>query len=184
MGRRGSRRVGKKERALTADNPTSIRLLVYASRSAYEAHLWAPHFIEYKSSTEQYTDFESSNAYTLLTHKIRRRLPAECGELHALLPRIVVDRHRRRRHVLLPWQLRWWRSRYRRKPHEEGRRRTAIYVGQSLPEQSLSTHQWLQALDGAINQQPPIPSGSRSHPDGARKGNAPGPAAMATTVDS
>jgi quinol monooxygenase YgiN len=37
-----------------ADNPTSIRLLeVYASRSAYEAHLKAPHFIKYKTSTEK-----------------------------------------------------------------------------------------------------------------------------------
>jgi quinol monooxygenase YgiN len=37
-----------------ADNPTSIRLLeVYASRSAYEAHLRAPHFIRYKISTEK-----------------------------------------------------------------------------------------------------------------------------------
>ena len=38
--------------ALT-DSPTSIRLLeVYASRSAYEAHLRAPHFTKYKASTE------------------------------------------------------------------------------------------------------------------------------------
>ena len=38
--------------ALT-ERPTSIRLLeVYASRSAYEAHLRAPHFIKYKTSTE------------------------------------------------------------------------------------------------------------------------------------
>ena len=36
-----------------ADSPTSIRLLeVYASRSAYEAHLRAPHFIKYKTTTE------------------------------------------------------------------------------------------------------------------------------------
>jgi quinol monooxygenase YgiN len=36
-----------------ADSPTSIRLLeVYANRSAYEAHLRAPHFIKYKTSTE------------------------------------------------------------------------------------------------------------------------------------
>jgi quinol monooxygenase YgiN len=36
-----------------ADNPTHIRLLeVYASRSAYEAHLKAPHFVKYKTSTE------------------------------------------------------------------------------------------------------------------------------------
>jgi quinol monooxygenase YgiN len=35
-----------------ADNPTQVRLLeVYASRSAYEAHLNAPHFIKYKTST-------------------------------------------------------------------------------------------------------------------------------------
>ncbi|MEU4328467.1 putative quinol monooxygenase [Nonomuraea dietziae] len=37
-----------------ADSPTSIRLLeVYASRSAYEAHLRSPHFIKYKTSTEK-----------------------------------------------------------------------------------------------------------------------------------
>ena len=36
-----------------ADNPTSIRLLeVYASRSAYEAHIQSPHFVKYKTSTE------------------------------------------------------------------------------------------------------------------------------------
>jgi len=36
-----------------ADAPTHIRLLeVYASRAAYEAHLKAPHFIKYKTSTE------------------------------------------------------------------------------------------------------------------------------------
>lgn len=36
-----------------ADNPTHIRLLeVYTSRSAYEAHLKAPHFVKYKTSTE------------------------------------------------------------------------------------------------------------------------------------
>jgi quinol monooxygenase YgiN len=36
-----------------ADSSTSIRLLeVYANRSAYEAHLRAPHFIKYKTSTE------------------------------------------------------------------------------------------------------------------------------------
>src|SRR5215212_11301316 len=36
-----------------ADSPTSIRLLeVYANRSAHEAHLRAPHFIKYKTSTE------------------------------------------------------------------------------------------------------------------------------------
>jgi quinol monooxygenase YgiN len=36
-----------------ADSPTSIQLLeVYANRSAYEAHLRAPHFIKYKTSTE------------------------------------------------------------------------------------------------------------------------------------
>jgi quinol monooxygenase YgiN len=35
-----------------ADNPTHIRLLeVYASRSAYETHIKAPHFIKYKTST-------------------------------------------------------------------------------------------------------------------------------------
>jgi quinol monooxygenase YgiN len=34
------------------DSPTSIRLLeVYANRSAYEAHLKAPHFVKYKTST-------------------------------------------------------------------------------------------------------------------------------------
>lgn len=34
------------------DHPTSIRLLeVYASRSAYEAHLKSPHFLKYKTST-------------------------------------------------------------------------------------------------------------------------------------
>jgi quinol monooxygenase YgiN len=37
-----------------AEKPTSIRLLeVYASRSAYEAHVKAPHFIKYKTSTEK-----------------------------------------------------------------------------------------------------------------------------------
>jgi quinol monooxygenase YgiN len=37
-----------------ADNPTHIRLLeVYASRSAYEAHIKAPHFVKYKTSTEK-----------------------------------------------------------------------------------------------------------------------------------
>lgn len=37
-----------------ADSPTSIRLLeVYASRSAYEAHLEAPHFVKYKTLTEK-----------------------------------------------------------------------------------------------------------------------------------
>ena len=36
-----------------ADSPTSIRLLeVYASRSAYEAHIRSPHFVKYKTSTE------------------------------------------------------------------------------------------------------------------------------------
>lgn len=36
-----------------ADQPTQIRLLeVYASRSAYEAHLQTPHFLSYKTSTE------------------------------------------------------------------------------------------------------------------------------------
>ena len=36
-----------------ADRPTSIRLLeVYASRSAYEAHIRSPHFVKYKTSTE------------------------------------------------------------------------------------------------------------------------------------
>ena len=35
-----------------ADSPTSIRLLeVYASRSAYEAHIKSPHFLKYKTST-------------------------------------------------------------------------------------------------------------------------------------
>ena len=35
-----------------ADSPASIRLLeVYASRSAYEAHIRSPHFLEYKTST-------------------------------------------------------------------------------------------------------------------------------------
>lgn len=34
------------------DAPTHIRLLeVYASRAAYEAHLKAPHFVKYKTST-------------------------------------------------------------------------------------------------------------------------------------
>ncbi len=38
--------------ALT-ERPTSIRLLeVYASRSAYEAHIQSPHFVKYKTSTE------------------------------------------------------------------------------------------------------------------------------------
>lgn len=37
-----------------ADHPTHIRLLeVYASRSAYEAHIKAPHFVKYKISTEK-----------------------------------------------------------------------------------------------------------------------------------
>lgn len=37
-----------------AGQPTQIRLLeVYASRSAYEAHLKAPHFVKYKTSTEK-----------------------------------------------------------------------------------------------------------------------------------
>src|SRR3954470_7112958 len=37
-----------------ADQPTQIRLLeVYASRAAYEAHLKAPHFVKYKTSTEK-----------------------------------------------------------------------------------------------------------------------------------
>jgi quinol monooxygenase YgiN len=37
-----------------ADSPTSIRLLeVYASRSAYEAHIKSPHFLKYKTSTEK-----------------------------------------------------------------------------------------------------------------------------------
>ena len=36
-----------------ADSPTSIRLLeVYASRSAYAAHIQSPHFVKYKTSTE------------------------------------------------------------------------------------------------------------------------------------
>ena len=36
-----------------ADGPTSIRLLeVYASRSAYAAHIQSPHFVKYKTSTE------------------------------------------------------------------------------------------------------------------------------------
>ena len=36
-----------------ADSPTSIRLLeVYASRSAYEAHIQSPHFVKYKTSSE------------------------------------------------------------------------------------------------------------------------------------
>ena len=36
------------------DEPNQIRLLeVYASKAAYEAHLKAPHFIKYKSSTEK-----------------------------------------------------------------------------------------------------------------------------------
>ncbi len=36
------------------DQPTHIRLLeVYASRSAYEAHIKAPHFVKYKVSTEK-----------------------------------------------------------------------------------------------------------------------------------
>jgi quinol monooxygenase YgiN len=36
-----------------ADAPSHIRLLeVYASRAAYEAHLKAPHFVKYKTSTE------------------------------------------------------------------------------------------------------------------------------------
>jgi quinol monooxygenase YgiN len=36
------------------DQPTHIRLLeVYASRSAYEAHVEAPHFVKYKVSTEK-----------------------------------------------------------------------------------------------------------------------------------
>lgn len=34
------------------DNPTQIRLLeVYASQSAYEAHIQSPHFLKYKTST-------------------------------------------------------------------------------------------------------------------------------------
>jgi quinol monooxygenase YgiN len=37
-----------------AGEPTQIRLLeVYRSRAAYEAHLEAPHFIKYKTSTEK-----------------------------------------------------------------------------------------------------------------------------------
>ena len=37
-----------------ADSPTHIRLLeVYTDRNAYEAHLKAPHFLRYKSSTEK-----------------------------------------------------------------------------------------------------------------------------------
>src|SRR3954462_5433028 len=37
-----------------AESPTSIRLLeVYASRSAYEAHLKSPHFVKYKTLTEK-----------------------------------------------------------------------------------------------------------------------------------
>jgi quinol monooxygenase YgiN len=37
-----------------ADHPAQIRLLeVYASRSAYEAHIKSPHFIKYKTSTEK-----------------------------------------------------------------------------------------------------------------------------------
>ncbi len=36
-----------------AESPTSIRLLeVYASRSAYEAHIRSPHFVKYKTATE------------------------------------------------------------------------------------------------------------------------------------
>lgn len=36
------------------DNPTHIRLLeVYASQSAYEAHIKSPHFLRYKTSTEK-----------------------------------------------------------------------------------------------------------------------------------
>ncbi|WP_066726288.1 putative quinol monooxygenase [Sphingomonas pituitosa] len=36
------------------DAPTHIRLLeVYASKAAYEAHIRAPHFIKYKTSTEK-----------------------------------------------------------------------------------------------------------------------------------
>jgi quinol monooxygenase YgiN len=35
------------------DQPNQIRLLeVYANRAAYEAHIKAPHFIKYKTSTE------------------------------------------------------------------------------------------------------------------------------------
>ena len=34
------------------DDPTRVRIVeVYADRSAYEAHLMAPHFLSYKSST-------------------------------------------------------------------------------------------------------------------------------------
>ena len=37
-----------------ANDPTQIRLLeVYASRSAYEAHIRSPHFLKYKTSTEK-----------------------------------------------------------------------------------------------------------------------------------
>ena len=37
-----------------ADHPAHIRLLeVYASQSAYEAHIKAPHFVKYKTSTEK-----------------------------------------------------------------------------------------------------------------------------------
>lgn len=37
-----------------ADDPTQIRLLeVYASRSAYEAHIRTPHFLKYKTSTKK-----------------------------------------------------------------------------------------------------------------------------------
>ncbi len=37
-----------------ADQPNQIRLLeVYASRAAYEAHIKAPHFIKYKTTTEK-----------------------------------------------------------------------------------------------------------------------------------
>ncbi|MGI4732517.1 MAG: putative quinol monooxygenase [Janthinobacterium lividum] len=36
------------------DHPTRIRLLeVYASRSAYEAHLKTPHFVKYKTLTQR-----------------------------------------------------------------------------------------------------------------------------------
>src|SRR3954449_8514008 len=36
------------------DSPASIRLLeVYASRSAYEAHIQSLHFVKYKTSTEK-----------------------------------------------------------------------------------------------------------------------------------
>ncbi|TCP67047.1 antibiotic biosynthesis monooxygenase [Sphingomonas sp. PP-CE-1G-424] len=35
------------------DHPNQVRLLeVYANKAAYEAHLKAPHFIKYKTSTE------------------------------------------------------------------------------------------------------------------------------------